>query len=107
MRNILFTPSFSNNYLTTDYNYSIKKCKKHIFNDTATTEIYTYRGTDKGEQVEYRFPTKLIQYLPVDIGGDIQIYDNYEVYQFYMDTKYLPIKFSTAGEYFYRLAHNQ
>ena len=72
-----------------------------------TRELYTYRGTDKGEQVEYRFPTKLIQYLPVDIGGDIQIYDNYEVYQFYMDTKYLPIKFSTAGEYFYRLAHNQ
>lgn len=74
---------------------------------TLNRELYIYRGTDKGQDVEYRFPTKLIQYLPVDIGGDIQIYDNYEVYQFYMDTKYLPIKFSTAGEYFYRLTHLQ
>lgn len=66
-------------------------------------ELYIYNGTDKGEQVEYRFPTKGIHYLPVDIGGDIQIYDNYEVYQFYMDTKYLPIKFSIVGEYFYHI----
>lgn len=68
---------------------------------------YVYTGTDKGQEVVYRFETKTIQYLPADIGGDIQIYDKYEVYQFYMDTKYLPIKFSTAGEYFYRLNNNQ
>ena len=48
-------------------------------------DYYIYHGTDKGQEVEYRFSTKLIQYLPVDIGCDIQIYDNYEVFQFYMD----------------------
>lgn len=70
---------------------------------TLDRDAYVYRGTDKGENVVYRFETKHVQYLPADIGGNIQIYANYEVYQFYMDTKYLPIKFTIAGEYFYRL----
>ncbi|NCA96971.1 MAG: hypothetical protein EOM77_02145 [Bacteroidia bacterium] len=70
---------------------------------TLDRDEYVYRGTDKGVDVVYRFETKHIQYLPADIGADIQIYANYEVYQFYMDTKYLPIKFTIAGEYFYRI----
>lgn len=74
---------------------------------TLNRDEYVYVGTDKGQAVTYRFDTKNIQYLPVDIGGDIQIYEKYEVYQFYMDTKFLPIKFSTVGEYFYRLKNNK
>ncbi|MFA5422048.1 MAG: 1-acyl-sn-glycerol-3-phosphate acyltransferase [Bacilli bacterium] len=69
-------------------------------------DFYIYRGTDRGAEVEYGFRNKIIQYLPADIGGDIQIYDKYEVYQFYMDIRYLPIKFSTSGEYFYQLKNN-
>ena len=74
---------------------------------TLNRDEYIYEGSDKDQNVLYRFATKSIQYLPVDIGADVQIYDNYEVYQFYMDTKYLPIKFSTAGEFFYRLKNEK
>jgi len=70
---------------------------------TLDREAYIYRGTDKGAEVTYRYSTKNVQYLPTDIGFDVQIYDNYEVYQFYMDTKHLPTMFAIAGEYFYRL----
>jgi|GEM_PF-480061 len=70
---------------------------------TLDREAYVYNGTDKGQQVTYRFSTKTIEYLPTDIGQDVQIYDNYEVYQFYMKDKILPTIFCIAGEYFYQL----
>ena len=74
---------------------------------TLNRDAYTYRGTDNGQDVEYIFGTKHIQYLPTDIGFDIQIYDKYEVYQFYMKDKHLPTVFATAGEYFYRLKNKE
>ena len=66
-------------------------------------EKYLYVGSDKGQEVTYEFDPKKIEYIPGDIGGNIQIYDAYEVYMFQMDIKYLPIKFIICGEYFYRV----
>jgi len=65
-------------------------------------ERYEYKGTDKGENVTYRFSTKSVEYLPSDIGDNIQIYNNRQVYMFRMDDPKLPTKFVIAGEYFYR-----
>lgn len=69
---------------------------------TLNKDAYLYVGSDKGEEVTYRFDPKKIQYIPGDIGGNIQIYSNYEVYMFQMEVKYLPIKYIICGEYFYK-----
>lgn len=72
---------------------------------TLSKDAYHYVGTDQEQDVSYTFDPKKIEYIPGDIGGNIQIYDHYEVYMFQMDIKYLPIKYIICGEYFYRIAN--
>lgn len=70
---------------------------------TLDRENYRYVGTDRGKEVTYRFSVKTVEYIPTDIGKNIQIYDGYEVFQFHFETTYLPTVFVIAGEEMYRL----
>ncbi len=74
---------------------------------TLNRDYYEYQGSDSGQDVTYRYDTKTIEYLASDIGQNVQIYDQYEVFQFYMDDKKLPTKFTMAGEYFYQLKNDK
>ncbi len=69
---------------------------------TLDKEKYLYVGTDSGKEVTYRFSVKTVEYIPTDIGKNIQIYDGYEVFQFHFETPYLPTQFVIAGEQLYR-----
>jgi len=78
----------------------VKQVGKGIL--TLTQDKYTYLGTIDNEQVYKEFQVKNIPYLPSDIGKNIQIYYDYQLYQFVFSKKSLPIKFVIAGEYLYR-----
>jgi hypothetical protein len=65
-------------------------------------EKYVYKGTDKGEEVAYTFSTKAVEYLPSDIGKNVQIYHHREIFIFEMDDKKIPTLFTIVGEYFNR-----
>ncbi len=73
---------------------------------TLDRDEFVYTGTDHGQEVTYRFKTQTMEYLPSDIGLNVQIYDQYEVYQFYFQDKTLPAVYCIASEYFYRLKTN-
>lgn len=64
---------------------------------------YTYEGQDQGKVVKYEFTTKTIEYLPADLGLNVQIYYDNEVYIFEMDNPIMSTKMFIAGEYFYKL----
>lgn len=64
---------------------------------------YLYEGTINGEVVKKTFHPKDISSLPSDIGRNIQIYSEYQVYQFEFERSYLPTKFVFFGEYLYEL----
>ncbi len=70
---------------------------------TLDKEKYLYVGTDRGKEVTYRFSVKTVEYIPTDIGKNIQIYDGYEVFQFRFEIPHLPTQFVIAGEQLYRL----
>lgn len=72
---------------------------------TITKNTYTYMGTIDGIEVEKIFETKNVPYLPSDIGVNIQIYEQYQLYQFVFADKKLSTMFVIAGEYCYRLHH--
>ncbi|MFA5235415.1 MAG: lysophospholipid acyltransferase family protein [Bacilli bacterium] len=67
-------------------------------------ERYRYEGEDQGKQVVLSFSTKTIEYLPSDIGKNVQIYADNELYMFQMEDKIMPQKFVIAGEYLHKLA---
>jgi transcription elongation factor Elf1 len=67
-------------------------------------ERYTYTGTDKGQDTVLIFSTKTVEYLPSDIGKNVQIYADNELYMFRMDDKIMPQKFVIVGEYMHKLA---
>jgi 1-acyl-sn-glycerol-3-phosphate acyltransferase len=67
---------------------------------------YDYQGTDRGEQVTYEFTTKTVPYLPADLGKNVQIYAQNEVYIFEVDQPRMSTKMFIAGEYFYRLTQS-
>jgi len=69
---------------------------------TLDKDKYLYVGTDRGKAVSYRFSVKTVEYIPTDIGKNIQIYDGYEVFQFRFEIPHLPTKFVIAGEQLYR-----
>lgn len=73
---------------------------------TLTKDIYTYEGTIDGEHIIKNFPVKNVSYLPSDVGRNIQIYESKQVYQFELETPYLPTKFVHAGYYLYLRANN-
>ncbi len=64
---------------------------------------YVYSGSDQDKQVTLTFSTKTVEYLPSDIGKNVQIYADNELYMFQMDDKIMPQKFVMAGEYFHKL----
>lgn len=72
---------------------------------TLDRDYYTYQGTVDGVMVVKQFKTKDVRYIPSDIGRNIQIYQEYMLYQFVMKDQKLPTIFVIAGEYLYRL-HN-
>lgn len=67
-------------------------------------ERYEYMGTEDDKEVSHRFSTKTVEYLPSDVGQNVQIYQNREVFIFKMDQTLLPTKYVIAGEHFYELA---
>ncbi|MFA7367863.1 MAG: hypothetical protein WC008_06085, partial [Bacilli bacterium] len=71
-----------------------------------TKDLYTYDGTIDGVKVIKNFKTSNIPYLPSDIGVNVQIYENYMLYQFVFEEKKLTTKFVIAGECSYILHSN-
>lgn len=70
---------------------------------TITKSEYIYEGTMDGVMTKKVFQTKNIPYLPSDIGVNVQIYEQYQLFQFVFENKQLTTKFVIAGEYCYRL----
>ncbi|MDX9691335.1 MAG: lysophospholipid acyltransferase family protein [Acholeplasmataceae bacterium] len=62
---------------------------------------YVYEGSYLHEMKSLSFDIDHIQSLPSDIGKNVQIYKDYQIYQFEMKTPWLPTKFIHAGEYLY------
>jgi hypothetical protein len=71
---------------------------------TVTKDKYVYQGTDKGENKQYEFLTKVIEYLPVDIGKNVQMYVDHEIYIFEMNDPIMTTKMFITGEYYYQLS---
>lgn len=67
---------------------------------------YVYRGTQQGKPVVLSFPTKAIPTLPADLGQNVQIYSNDELYQFHLDDGRLSVPMVIAGELFYKMANS-
>lgn len=68
-----------------------------------TRDAYTYTGTMDGIKTTKIFPTVNVPYLPSDIGVNVQIYEQYLLYQFVFEDKKLATMFVHAGEYCYKL----
>lgn len=62
---------------------------------------YHYRGTNQEQNIELSFDSKFIPSCPSDIGLNIQIYRNGQVYQFEFSNPTLPTKFVLFGEILY------
>lgn len=54
-----------------------------------------------GENVTLSFDAKLIPSLPSDIGKNVQIYKNGQLYQFLFADKIMPTKFVLLSEIIY------
>lgn len=65
---------------------------------------YRYTGTDNDKEVTYTFLTKIVEYIPADIGKNIQIYYDNEGYLFETKDPIMSTKLFMAGELFYRLS---
>ncbi len=66
---------------------------------------YHYEGTVDGKHQHLSFLVKSTPTLPSDIGRNIQIYEGDQIFQFEMDTPWLPTKFVHAGEALYEEVH--
>jgi hypothetical protein len=63
--------------------------------------FYQYDGAVDGEKQTLTFKVESTPTLPSDIGRNVQIYEEYQIYQFEFDVPWLPTKFVHIGEYFY------
>lgn len=72
---------------------------------TITKDAYIYSGTIDGLETTKTFLTANISYLPSDIGINVQIYQEYQLYQFVFEDKKLATMFVIAGEYCYKSHH--
>jgi hypothetical protein len=63
--------------------------------------IYHYQGTVDGSHTTLTFKVRSTPTLPSDIGRNVQIYEGDTIYQFEMDTKWIPTKMVHVGEYLY------
>ena len=70
-------------------------------------EGYTYEGTMLGEHKKMTFKIENTPTLPSDIGRNVQIYEGYQIYQFELNTPWLPTKFVHVGEYLYEMVSKQ
>lgn len=68
---------------------------------------YHYVGTVDSKAVTLTFDVHNIPSLPSDIGRNVQIYEGDDIYQFEMDTPWLPTKMVHVGEYLYGLYKNE
>lgn len=74
---------------------------------TVSGDACRYEGTDQGQTKRYVYTINTVPYLPADIGLNVQIYYDNEVYIFEMDDPVMSTKMFIAGEYFHQLAkHN-
>lgn len=67
-------------------------------------KAYRYTGTDQEKEVSYTFLTKNVEYIPADIGKNIQIYNDNEGYLFETKDPIMSTKLFMAGELFHRLS---
>jgi len=74
---------------------------------TLTKKKYYFKGIVEGKETEYTFDPKLIPSLPTDLGINIQIYDEKNLYQFVFDDPRLPTQFVIAGEALYHLLNQK
>ena len=63
--------------------------------------FYQYDGMVDGHKKTLTFKVESTPTLPSDIGRNVQIYEEYQIYQFEFDVPWLPTKFVHIGEYFY------
>lgn len=63
---------------------------------------YTYQGTIDEKETTLHFGILSTPTLPSDIGRNVQIYEEYQIYQFEMDVPWKPTQFVHAGEYLYQ-----
>lgn len=63
---------------------------------------YAYLGTIDDQNVELHFDPKRIPSLPSDIGQNVQIYKNGQLYQFVFTDKIMPTKFVLLSEIIYK-----
>jgi len=83
--------------------YSQKRVKKIGEGELLIDKTgYHYQGTANSEIVSYDFSPKNIVSLPSDLGRNIQIYENYLLYQFAFSDRRIPTKFVIAGEYIHK-----
>jgi len=82
---------------------------KDIGNGKLTLGVlgYDFVGVEDGNPVQYHFNPQNILSLPSDLGINIQIYDNYKLYQFVFSEKRIPTQFVIAGEYFYKFLRSK
>lgn len=69
-------------------------------------EGYVYTGSIDAQPVTHKFNPKNIPSLPGDVGKNIQIYEQGQIYQFCFDNPKLPVKFILFGEILYKMALN-
>jgi 1-acyl-sn-glycerol-3-phosphate acyltransferase len=70
---------------------------------TVTQDAYIYEGTDQGERKRYVYTTKTVPYLPADLGLNVQIYYDNEIFIFELDNPIMSTKMFITGEYFHQL----
>lgn len=66
---------------------------------------YRFTGEVEGAEVTYTFSPQKIPTLPSDLGINVQIYQDYMLYQFVFEDNHLPTQFVIAGETIHRLAN--
>lgn len=71
---------------------------------TVNADACIYEGSDQGETKRYVYTMKTVPYLPADIGRNVQIYYDNEVYIFEIEHPLMSTKMFIAGEYFHQLA---
>ncbi len=71
---------------------------------TLSRNGYHFEGEIEGNTRVFDFSLKQVPTLPTDLGLNIQIYDQYILYQFVFDNIKIPTQFIIAGEYLHRMA---
>ena len=66
---------------------------------TIQNDEYIYQGTVDQRIQTLKFHVKNTQSLPSDIGRNVQIYEQNQIYQFEMEIPWLPTKMVHVGEY--------